>query len=95
VRVPSTAQGGGSARRASPRAIADAVALRRDVLRLPERTDGWRVVHGDGDRFPDRRDRYGPWVVVQITTFAAAQRRTEIADALLAECGATGVWERA
>jgi 23S rRNA (cytosine1962-C5)-methyltransferase len=76
--------------------IADAVALRRDVLRLPERTDGWRVVHGDGDRVPGLvADRYGPWVVVQVTTLAAAQRRTEIADALLAECGATGVWERA
>jgi len=76
--------------------IEDAVALRRDVLRLPERTDGWRVVHGDGDRFPGLvADRYGPWVVVQVTTFAAAQRRAEIAEALLAECGAKGVWERA
>ena len=76
--------------------IAEAVALRRDVLRLPDRTDGWRVVHGDGDRFPGLvADQYGPWVVVQVTTLAAAQRRTEIADALLAECGARGVWERA
>jgi 23S rRNA (cytosine1962-C5)-methyltransferase len=76
--------------------IAQAVALRRDVLRLPERTQGWRVVHGDGDRFPGLvADLYGPWVVVQVTTLAAAQRRTAIASALLEECGAAGVWERA
>jgi 23S rRNA (cytosine1962-C5)-methyltransferase len=76
--------------------IAEAVALRRDVLRLPERTEGWRVVHGDGDRFPGLvADRYGPWIVVQVTTRAAADRREAIAAALLEECGAAGVWERA
>jgi 23S rRNA (cytosine1962-C5)-methyltransferase len=76
--------------------IAEAVALRRDVLRLPERTEGYRVVHGDGDRFPGLvADRYGPWIVVQVTTRAAADRREAIAAALLAECGAAGVWERA
>ncbi len=76
--------------------IAEAVALRRDVLRLPERTEGYRVVHGDGDRFPGLvADRYGPWVVVQVTTRAAADRRAAIAAALLAESGAEGVWERA
>ena len=76
--------------------IADAVALRTVVLRLPDRTEGYRIVHGDGDRFPGLvADRYGPWIVVQVTTFAAAQRRAEIAAALMAECGASGVWERA
>ena len=76
--------------------IAEAVALRRDVLRLSERTEAWRVVHGDGDRFPGLvADRYGPWVVVQVTTLGAAQRREAIAAALMAECGAQGVWERA
>jgi 23S rRNA (cytosine1962-C5)-methyltransferase len=76
--------------------IAEAVALRRDVLRLQERTEGRRVVHGDGDRFPGLvADQYGPWVVVQVTTLAAAQRREAVAEALLAECGARGVWERA
>jgi 23S rRNA (cytosine1962-C5)-methyltransferase len=76
--------------------IAEAVALRRDVLRLPERTEGYRVVHGDGDRFPGLvADRYGPWIVVQVTTLAAAQRREAIASALMEECGASGVWERA
>jgi len=76
--------------------IAEAVALRRDVLDLPARTEGWRVVHGDGDRFPGLvADRYGPWIVVQVTTLAAAQRRAEIASALMEECCARGVWERA
>lgn len=76
--------------------VGEAAALRREVLRLHERTEAWRVVHGDGDRFPGlAADRYGPWVVVQVTTLAAAQRREAIASALLADEGVRGVWERA
>ena len=76
--------------------IGEAVRLRRDLLRLDERTECWRAVHGDGDRFPGLvADRYGPWVVVQVTTRATADRREAIAAALLAELGASGVWERA
>lgn len=78
------------------RRIKDAVALRRDVLRLQDRATCWRVVHGDGDRFPGLvADMYGDWLVVQITTRAAADRRAMIADALSAETGAHGIWERA
>lgn len=78
------------------RRVADAVALRRDVLRLPERADCWRVVHGDGDRMPGVvADRYGDWIVLQVTTRAAADRREALAQALLEETGARGVWERA
>jgi len=76
--------------------VSDAVALRRDVLRLPARTSAWRVVHGDGDRMPGVvADLYGDWVVLQVTSRAAADRRSAIAEALLAETGAKGVWERA
>jgi 23S rRNA (cytosine1962-C5)-methyltransferase len=78
------------------RRVADAVALRRDVLRLPARTDAWRVVHGDGDRLPGVvADRYGDWIVLQVTSRGAADRRAAVAEALLAETGAKGVWERA
>jgi 23S rRNA (cytosine1962-C5)-methyltransferase len=78
------------------RRVADAVLLRRDVLRLQERTDCWRVIHGDGDRLPGVvADRYGDWVVLQVTTRAAADRREALAQALLQETGARGVWERA
>jgi 23S rRNA (cytosine1962-C5)-methyltransferase len=78
------------------RRVADAVALRRDVLRLPERTDVYRVVHGDGDRLPGVvADRYGDWLVLQVTTRAAADRRAALAEILLAATGAKGVWERA
>lgn len=76
--------------------VDDAVALRRDVLQLRSRTDCWRVVHGDGDRLPGVvADRYGPWIVLQVTSRGAADRRAAIAEALLAATGAKGVWERA
>jgi len=55
--------------RAAPRRAPSARAHRR-LARRPR----------DGDRFPGLfADRYGPWSSWQITTFAAAQRRTEIA----------------
>lgn len=78
------------------RRVADAVALRRDVLRIQDRTQAWRVLHGDGDRLPGVvADRYGDWIVLKVTTRAAADRRAALAEALLAETGARGVWERA
>ena len=82
------------------RRVADAVALRRDVLRLHERTDAYRVIHGDGDRLPGVvADRYGDWIVLQGTTRAAADRRDAITSALMTSGDASrpvrGVWERA
>jgi 23S rRNA (cytosine1962-C5)-methyltransferase len=78
------------------RRIDAAVALRRDVLRLPARTDAFRVVHGDGDRLPGLvADLYAGWIVVQVTTRAVADRREPIAASLLEATGARGVWERA
>ncbi|MCG3133574.1 MAG: Ribosomal RNA large subunit methyltransferase I [Planctomycetes bacterium] len=78
------------------RRIAEAVALRRDVLRLPGRATCWRIVHGDGDRFAGLvADRYGDFAVVQVTTRAAADRRAAIAASLMSHCGVRGVWERA
>lgn len=78
------------------RRVADAVALRRDVLKLHDRADCYRVVHGDGDRLPGVvADRYGDWIVLQVTTRGAADRREAIGAALLAMTGTRGVWERA
>ena len=34
------------------RRISAAMRLRRKVLRVPEVTDAWRVVHGEGDDLP-------------------------------------------
>ncbi len=78
------------------RRVRRAVELRRDVLRLPAVSDAWRVVHGDGDRLPGVvADRYGDWVVLQVTGRAMADRRGALAAALLVATGARGVWERA
>ncbi|MCE9635355.1 MAG: class I SAM-dependent rRNA methyltransferase [Planctomycetes bacterium] len=78
------------------RRVADAVALRRDVLKLPARTNAYRVIHGDGDRIPGVVcDVYGDWIVMQVTNRSAADRRQAIADAVLGATGAKGVWERA
>ncbi len=78
------------------RRIRAAVGLRRDVLRLDERTDVYRVVHGAGDRLPGLAvDRYGPWAVVQVTARAMADRCDAVAGALREHLGVDGVWERA
>jgi len=75
--------------------IEDAARLRTDILGLAARTDAYRLVHGDGDRFPGlAADRYGAWVTVSVSARAAADRREAIAAALLGLPGVEGVWER-
>ncbi len=77
------------------RRVRRAAALRTDVLKLPARTDAWRLVHGDGDGLNGAvADRFGAYVVLQVTTLAAAQRRPWLAAALMDEDGVEGVWER-
>src|SRR5690606_5417649 len=47
------------------RRIAAAAGLRRDLLKLDETTDAWRVVHAEGDGLSGLVvDRYGDLVVV-------------------------------
>ncbi len=78
------------------RRVRQAVALRRDVLQLAAVTDAWRLIHGDGDRLPGVvADRYGDWVVLQVTNRPMADRRPALAKALLDAAGVKGVWERA
>lgn len=78
------------------RRVRRAAELRTAVLGLDAVTDAWRVVHGDGDRLPGVvADRYGDWVVLQVTNRAMADRRPALAAALLDVLGARGVWERA
>jgi 23S rRNA (cytosine1962-C5)-methyltransferase len=49
------------------RRLQAAASLRRDVLNLPERTDAWRWVHGEGDGLSGLViDVMGPAAVVQI-----------------------------
>lgn len=59
--------------------LARAVALREDVLQLPEVTNGYRLVHGEGDGFPGLvLDRLGGAVVAQVRSLAMAERMEAI-----------------
>jgi 23S rRNA (cytosine1962-C5)-methyltransferase len=60
-----------------------AVSLRRDVLRLEETTDAWRVIHSEGDGISGLVvDRYGDLVVVEFFSAGAFRHREWIYAAL-------------
>ncbi|MFC4729173.1 class I SAM-dependent rRNA methyltransferase [Coralloluteibacterium thermophilus] len=68
------------------RRIADAVRLRRELLRLDEVSDGWRVVHSEGDGISGLVvDRYGDLLVVEFFSAGAFRHREWIYAALRAE----------
>ena len=65
------------------RKVREAVSLRRDVLRLDETTDAWRVVHSEGDGISGLVvDRYGDLVVVEFFSAGAFRYREWIYTAL-------------
>jgi 23S rRNA (cytosine1962-C5)-methyltransferase len=62
---------------------------------LSARTDAARLVFAESDGLPGVvADRYGPWVVVELTSAGADRWREPIADALAALPGVDGVFER-
>src|SRR5690606_7942064 len=68
------------------RKIADAVALRRDVLRLDEVSDAWRVVHSEGDGLSGLVvDRYADLLVLEYFSAGMFRHREWIMDALRAQ----------
>ncbi len=55
--------------------LEQSVALRKDLLRLDEVTDAYRVVHGDSDSLGGLTvDRYGDVLSVEVTNLAVWQR---------------------
>ncbi|HZX76004.1 class I SAM-dependent rRNA methyltransferase [Lysobacter sp.] len=65
------------------RKIAEAVSLRRDVLKLDEVSDAWRVVHSEGDGLSGLVvDRYGDLLVVEFFSAGMFRHREWIYDAL-------------
>lgn len=63
--------------------VRDAVALRHDVLRLPERADAYRVVHSEGDGLPGLIvDRYADVLTVSCSTLGLHRRLESVLDAL-------------
>src|SRR6476659_2118698 len=65
------------------RRIADAVALRRDLLDLDAVSDAWRVVHSEGDGLSGLVvDRYADLLVVEFFSAGMFRHREWIYDAL-------------
>jgi 23S rRNA (cytosine1962-C5)-methyltransferase len=65
------------------RKIAEAVSLRRDVLKLDATTDAWRVVHAEGDGLSGLVvDRYGDLLVVEFFSAGMFRHREWIYEAL-------------
>ena len=65
------------------RRIARAVSLRRDVLRLDEVSDAWRVVHAEGDGLSGLVvDRYADLLVVEFFSAGMFRHREWIYEAL-------------
>ncbi|MCF7223809.1 class I SAM-dependent rRNA methyltransferase [Marilutibacter chinensis] len=66
--------------------IAEAVALRREVLRLDDVSNAWRVFHSEGDGISGLVvDRYDDLIVVGFFSAGAWRHRSEIFDALRAQ----------
>lgn len=66
------------------RKIAAAVSLRRDLLKLDEVSDAWRVVHSEGDGISGLVvDRYGDLLVLEFFSAGAFRHREWIKAALL------------
>ncbi len=65
------------------RKIAEAVELRRDVLKLDTVTDAWRVIHAEGDGLSGLVvDRYGDLLVVEFFSAGMFRYREWIYEAL-------------
>ncbi|GGK16829.1 class I SAM-dependent rRNA methyltransferase [Luteimonas terricola] len=65
------------------RKIADAVALRREVLRLDASSDAWRVVHSEGDGLSGLVvDRYADLLVLEYFSAGMFRHREWIMEAL-------------
>ena len=77
------------------RQIRSAISLRRRLF--PEFHDrlACRLINSEGDGLSGLTvDRYGPWLLLQITSLAMAHRRDDIVRILQQEPEAQGVWRR-
>lgn len=68
--------------------IADAVAFRRDVLKLDEQTNAYRLVHAEGDGLPGVVvDRLGDVLSVEVFSLGSFQRVDALLKLLTAAAG--------
>ncbi|MCA8963103.1 MAG: class I SAM-dependent rRNA methyltransferase, partial [Planctomycetes bacterium] len=67
----------------------------RARLALDPSTDAYRLVYSESDGFPGLIvDRYGDYLVVQITTRAMAERKDLLVSLLAEELKPVGIWHR-
>ena len=72
-----------------------AILLRKEILRLPERTDAYRLVHSDGDGLSGLVvDRYGDFLSIQISSLLIDRMRKDLLALLIELVGAHGIIER-
>ena len=74
--------------------IQNAVALRSDYVQN-ESTTAYRVINSEADGLSGLTvDRYGDWLLVQLTSLALAERKEVLFDLLEKHCSPRGIWLR-
>ncbi len=75
--------------------IDDAIALRRQLFPEWSAEFACRLVNSEGDQLSGLTvDRYGDWLIVQITSFALAQRQDLLLELLREKLQPRGIWLR-
>ena len=75
--------------------LEDAVALRRDVLGRTDPAGACRLVFSEADGLSGLVvDRYGDWLVMQLTSLALAERRSLFVEQLVDLCRPRGIYLR-
>ncbi len=76
-------------------ALAEAVRLRHDVLKLNQPSAGYRLVSSEGDALSGLTvDRYDRWMVAQFTSLALFKRRATLVQTLQDLTGVEGILTR-
>lgn len=74
--------------------IKTAVSLRSDFIQN-EQTTAYRLINSEADGLSGLTvDRYGDWLLVQLTSLALAERKEILFDLLEEHCSPKGIWLR-
>jgi 23S rRNA (cytosine1962-C5)-methyltransferase len=77
------------------RRIDEALALRRQLFPEWKRDFACRLVNSEGDHLSGLTvDRYGDWLIVQLTSLALAQRHESLLELLREKLAPRGIWLR-
>lgn len=77
------------------RRIDEAIALRRQLYPVWGNEFACRLINSEGDQLSGLTvDRYGDWLIVQVTSLALAQRQDTLMDLLREKLQPQGIWLR-